>query len=101
MTYTCAITLDASEGKHYVLKTTEGEELVSPRALLGAREPSALYRARITKLEGRIERLEKLLVERDQEHVQEDDAAEPAEPSPAKKTAAPAKKAPAQRKAVD
>lgn len=30
---TCAITGTASFGKHYVLKTTEGEELISPEAL--------------------------------------------------------------------
>ncbi|MFJ3812585.1 hypothetical protein ACIPWE_40280 [Streptomyces sp. NPDC090073] len=32
-TYTCAISGDESPGKHYVLQSTEGSELVSPEAL--------------------------------------------------------------------
>ena len=101
MSYTCAVTGDTGTGKHYVLKTTEGEELVSPAALLSDRrrlEEVASLVKRIEDLAARVTRLE---AEAHQEHVQEDDAAEPAKPSPAKKTAAPAKKTPAQRKAVD
>ncbi len=101
MSYKCAITGDTSTLKHYVLKTTEGEELVSPAALLSdrrRREEVASLVERIEHLAARVTRLE---AEARQEDGQEDDAAESAKPSPAKKTAAPAKKTPAQRKAVD
>lgn len=72
MSYTCAVTGETGTGKHYVLKTTEGEELVSPDALLVDRRVLEDLAARVAQLE---------------------DAAS------ARK--APAKKAPAQRKAVD
>jgi hypothetical protein len=95
-TQRCAVTGEETAGKLYVLRTTEGEELVSPRALLGPREPSALVRAQLRKLEGRVERLEQLLTDlakEDQGGGQEDDVKAAPKPSPSKKTAAAAKKA--------
>lgn len=72
MSYTCAVTGETGTGKHYVLKTTEGEELVSPDALLVDRRVLEDLAARVARLE---------------------------DATSARK--APAKKTPAQRKAVD
>lgn len=61
MAWTCAVTGDESEGKHYVLKTTEGEELVSPDAFLNP--VKFLHKAArdLGEMEVRLKRLEDLL----------------------------------------
>lgn len=109
MDITCAVTGESSTGKHYVLKTTEGEELVSPHALLNpvkflmeAARDLGRFRAQIEQLEERIDALtgdkEPDLgpAEDDQAHEETDQIREAAT-----KAAAPVKKAPGQRKASD
>lgn len=82
---TCALTGEESAGKFYLLKTTEGEETVSPEALFHTEADGNMGRM-LLELVQRVQRLEEAL-----------EATWGAQP--AKK--APAKKAPVQRKAVD
>jgi hypothetical protein len=88
--HTCAVSGAASAGKHYVLTTTEGTELVCPEALFHTGADLRLATL-IVELQERVRELEERL------EVKGDTAqadAEPVEPVPAKK-------APAQRKAAD
>jgi hypothetical protein len=84
--HTCAVTGEEGPGKHYILRTTEGEELVSPDALFGSGNSDALER-HVKKLQERVEKLEE---ERRQE--QGDEHRKAAEQTPvaqaAKKTTA-------------
>lgn len=81
---TCALTGEESAGKFYLLRTTEGEETVSPEALFHTEADGGMGRM-LLELVQRVQRLEEAL---EANHT-----------LPAKK--APAKKAPVQRKAVD
>lgn len=59
--HTCAISGAASPGKHYILKTTEGDELVCPEALFHPAADANLgelllhLAARVQKLEADLE----------------------------------------------
>jgi hypothetical protein len=86
-THTCAITGQPLPGKAYILKTTEGEELVSPEALLHPDADAALGDL-LMNLAVRVQRLEEAL-----EATRNDVPPE----SPQVKT----KRAPAPRKTVD
>lgn len=91
MSFTCAVTGEESDGKHYIVRSTEGEEVISPEALLGGgktgrSEPS------VKSLAERVERLEELLGEKENEGRKEAEEE--------KKAAAPAKKAAAKKAAV-
>lgn len=88
--HTCALTGQGIDTKAYILRTTEGEEIVSPEALFHP-DADANLGELIADLVARIGKLEAALEERNE--------AMPKAP-PAAKTAA-AKKTPAQRKAVD
>lgn len=94
--HTCAISGEESEGKHYILRTTEGEELVSPHVIINPVNVLKEIARDWGKLKLRMERLEKLLVELGADADQEQKKTDAAAP---KKTAAP--KAPAPRKAAD
>lgn len=80
---TCALTGEESAGKFYLLRTTEGEETVSPEALFHTEADGNMGRM-LLELVQRVQRLEEALE---------------ANHTPERK--APAKKAPVQRKAVD
>lgn len=87
-TVTCAITGEETTGKLYVLKTTEGEELVSPEALFHNGADRKLARA-LASLVRRVQDLEDQL--RGSGKGAKDDVQEqkkPAAPAAAKKTAA-------------
>jgi hypothetical protein len=91
MSWICAVTGDESDGKHYVLKTTEGEELVSAAALFGNPEDAAKLLKAVERLRGRVEQLENLLHDQEQEGgKQEQEGGKVAEA--AKKAAAPVKR---------
>jgi hypothetical protein len=112
-THTCAISGDTSTTKHYVLRTTEGDETVSPEALFHTRADREMGRI-VLDLARRVGVLERALAragiedqDEDQDHgdseekaPQKEDQGEEKKAAPAKK-ATPAKKAPAQRKATD
>jgi hypothetical protein len=94
--HTCAISGEQSPGKHYILKTTEGEELVCPEALFHNGADRRLVVA-LVELQNRVALLEGDKPE-DQGDDDEDQAAAEPKPAPAKKAAA---KKTAARKAVD
>lgn len=95
-TYTCAITGEESGLKHYVLKTTEGDELISADALINPVKFLKEIARDWGQLRNRVERLEQLLVEAADVPDGADDGKEPtAAAAPAKKAAA--KKVPAPR----
>jgi hypothetical protein len=87
--HTCAVTGEESGGKHYILRSTEGEELVSPDALFDGRSSDVLER-HVKRLEVRVMRLEKLLVDQEagKEQGDSEDQAADVKEAPAKKTAA-------------
>lgn len=61
MSYTCSRTGETSDGKHYVLRSTEGDEIVSPGSLFGAGlddENAKLVR----DLQERVEQLEAAVI---------------------------------------
>lgn len=59
-TYVCAVSGEESPGKHYVLRTTEGEELLCPEALLGTRAHRDVLRL-VADLARRVRELEERL----------------------------------------
>jgi hypothetical protein len=104
--HTCAISGEQSPGKHYILKTTEGEELVCPEALFHNGADRRLVVA-LVELQNRVALLEGDKPEDqgddDEDQGDEDQAAAEPKPAPAKKAAAKkaAAKKTAARKAVD
>lgn len=110
----CHLTGEETTGKLYVLRTTEGEELVSPEALFHPQADSDVGRI-ILDMAGRIQRLEELLLDSDAASkeapaadIEEEASKEAAPPesedrieAAAAKAAAPVKRTPRQRKASD
>lgn len=102
MTYTCAVTGEESGGKHYILRTTEGEELISPEALFGSQDGGEQLLKLLGNLTDRIEALEGQLEElhgQEEEHAEDQEQAEPIAAA-AEKAAAPVKKAAAKKTAA-
>lgn len=93
-TFTCAVSGKETEGKHYVLRTTEGEELICPEALFNHRAYRDTLRL-VVDLTRRLEALE--------ERLSPPRASEPGpvQDAPPQTKRAPAKRAPRQRKAAD
>lgn len=60
VSHTCAVTGEESGGKHYILRSTEGEELVAAQTLFpeGDSGPGNPL-ARLAELEERVAKLEK------------------------------------------
>lgn len=99
--YTCAVSGETSPGKHYVLNTTEGQELVCAESLFhnGADRRLATVlvelQMRVAELENRLGLAEgdKPEAEGDNADQAAEEPAKPAKKTAAKKTAAAAKKA--------
>jgi hypothetical protein len=91
--YTCAISGNETGAKHYILKTTEGEELVCAEALFHVVADANTGRL-LLDLISRVEHLEAAL-----EELHDEDQAADAGPiaKAAAKAAAPVKKAPVKK----
>lgn len=87
--HTCAISGETSPGKHYILKTTEGEETVCPEALFHNQADYAMARMLI-ELQNRVQHLEEKAGTGDGQEdgdVHQDEAEPQASKPAAKKTA--------------